>query len=38
MDGDAYRRVIETNPALSPVGLQGRAAIAPLRRKAPHED
>lgn len=37
-DGDARRRDIETNPALSPVGPQGGAAIAPLRRKAPHED
>lgn len=37
-DGDARRRDGETNPALSPVGPQGGAAIAPLRRKAPHED
>jgi len=37
-DGDARRRDIATNPALSPVGPQGGAAIAPLRRNAPHED
>ncbi len=37
-DRDQRRRDIETNPAFSPVGPQGGAAIAPLRRKAPHED
>lgn len=37
-DGDQRRREIETNPAFSPVGPQGGAAIAPLRRKALHED
>lgn len=33
-DADQRRRETETNPALSPVGPQGGAAIAPLRRDA----
>ncbi|MDP1616120.1 hypothetical protein [Phenylobacterium sp.] len=33
-DADQRRRDLENNPALSPVGPQGGAAIAPLRRKA----
>jgi hypothetical protein len=37
-DGDARRRDIETNPAFSPVGPKGGAAIAPMRRKTPHEN
>lgn len=32
-DSDQRRREVETNPALSPVGPQGGAAIAPLRRE-----
>jgi len=33
-DPDQRRREVETNPALSPVGPQGGAAIAPLRRES----
>lgn len=37
-DSDQRRRDIETNPAFSPVGPQGGAAIAPLRKRKPDGD
>lgn len=37
-DSDQRRREIATNPALSPVGPLGGAAIAPLRRKTRDKD
>lgn len=37
-DGDTRRRDIETNPAFSPVGPQGGAAIAPLKPGRRDED
>jgi len=37
-DGDQRRRDIETNPALSPVGPLGGAAIAPLKPSRRDED